>query len=109
MKPIPETESAQDPTDIEFRPCVLVLHAAHPLGSLTGADDEPATPAVGGVRGWLGKLFAGRGGAVAAPTTRRQTVYLPATMLAEIEDSVRFAEESPAADEYFPYVMKGAQ
>jgi len=34
---------------------------------------------------------------------------LEADVKAEIEDSVRFAEESPAADEYFPYVMKGAQ
>ena len=25
---------------------------------------------------------------------------------AEIEDAVKFAEESPAADEYFPYVVK---
>ena len=25
---------------------------------------------------------------------------------AEIEDAVKFAEESPAADEYFPYVIK---
>jgi pyruvate dehydrogenase E1 component alpha subunit len=25
---------------------------------------------------------------------------------AEIEDAVKFADESPAADEYFPYVVK---
>jgi pyruvate dehydrogenase E1 component alpha subunit len=31
---------------------------------------------------------------------------LEADVKAEIEDAVRFAEESPAADEYFPYVIK---
>ena len=31
---------------------------------------------------------------------------LEADVKAEIEDAVKFAEESPAADEYFPYVIK---
>jgi hypothetical protein len=31
---------------------------------------------------------------------------LEADVKAEIEDAVRFAEESPAADAYFPYVVK---
>jgi pyruvate dehydrogenase E1 component alpha subunit len=31
---------------------------------------------------------------------------LEADVKAEIEDAVRFAEESPPADEYFPYVVK---
>ena len=31
---------------------------------------------------------------------------LEADVKAEIEDAVKFAEESPAADEYFPYVVK---
>jgi pyruvate dehydrogenase E1 component alpha subunit len=31
---------------------------------------------------------------------------LEAEVKAEIEDAVKFAEESPAADEYFPYVVK---
>jgi pyruvate dehydrogenase E1 component alpha subunit len=31
---------------------------------------------------------------------------LEADVKAEIEDAVKFAEESPVADEYFPYVIK---
>jgi TPP-dependent pyruvate/acetoin dehydrogenase alpha subunit len=34
---------------------------------------------------------------------------LEADVKAEIEDSVKFAEDSPPADAYAPYVMKGAQ
>ena len=31
---------------------------------------------------------------------------LEADVKAEIDDAVKFAEESPPADEYFPYVIK---
>jgi TPP-dependent pyruvate/acetoin dehydrogenase alpha subunit len=31
---------------------------------------------------------------------------LEADVKAEIEDAVKFAEDSPVADEYFPYVVK---
>ena len=31
---------------------------------------------------------------------------LEAEVKTEIEDAVKFAEESPPADEYFPYVVK---
>jgi pyruvate dehydrogenase E1 component alpha subunit len=35
-----------------------------------------------------------------------EIVVLEDDVKAEIEDAVKFAEESPAADEYLPYVIK---
>ncbi len=38
-----------------------------------------------------------------------ELVALEDDVRAEIEDAVKFAEESPPADAYLPYVVKGPQ
>ena len=49
------------------------------------------------------RVRAGRG-AVRVPLDR--PACAEDDVRAEIEDAVKFAEESPAADEYLPYVVK---